>query len=257
MVAPIGNTANKSSFSPTNFSTSITAPNVINSLPAMSFVNDIGMDIPTERVPVSDSEVRGRNTVSTVNLSRESLMASSGRSTPYHDRMDTDMDCNPTIEELSPERLELSYKTEQENALQVSMAANHQETTGPLNVHNEAPPTHTPTRMMSLTSSFHTTLRPLPNQNYRVVLSTPFPFMDPSSTLLQTPGTSKLPSISWPNTFKTNKLMVVRLTTSMISTVWEMPSGTSSRQSMRLDRMHCTLTKKLTHLGQKYLQSLP
>ena len=102
------------------------------------------MDIPTERVPVSDSEVRERNPVSTVNLFRESSMASSGRSTPYHDRMDTDMDCNPTIEEPSTECLELSYETEQENALWVSMVANHQETTGPLNVHNEAPPTHTP-----------------------------------------------------------------------------------------------------------------
>jgi len=57
--------------------------------------------------------------------------------------MDTDIDCNPTIEELSPERLELSYETEQEKVLQVGMAANHQETIRPPNVHNEAPPTHT------------------------------------------------------------------------------------------------------------------
>jgi len=91
----------------------------------VSFVNDIGMDIQTEQIPVYDSEVRGRNPVSSVNLSRESLMASSGHSTPYHDRMDTDMDCNPTIEELSPEHLELSYETEQEKALWVSMAANY------------------------------------------------------------------------------------------------------------------------------------
>jgi len=68
-------------------------------------------------------------------------MASSGRSTPYYDRMDTDMDFNPTIEEPS---LELSYETEQEKALWVSMAANHQETTRPSNVHNEVPPTHAP-----------------------------------------------------------------------------------------------------------------
>ena len=144
MVAPIGNTANKSSFSPTNFSTSITAPNVKTSLPAMSFVNDIGMDILTGQIPVSDSEVRGRNPVSSVNLSRESLMASSGCLTPYHDRMDTDIDCNPTIEELSPECLELSYETEQEKALWIGMVANHQETTRPPNVYNEAPPTHAP-----------------------------------------------------------------------------------------------------------------
>ena len=114
-----------------------------------------------------------------------------------------------------------------------------------------------PTRMMSLTSNFHTTLRPLPNQNYGVVFSTPFLFMVPSSTSLQTPRISKLPSISWPNIFKTNKLMVVRVTTSTILTVWVMLSGTLSRQSMWLDGTHCTLTKKLTHLGQKYLQSSP
>jgi len=82
------------------------------------------------------------------------------------------MDCNSTIEEPSPERLELSYKTEQEKVLWVGMAANYQETTRPLNVHNEAPLTHTPTRMISSTSNFHTTFRPLPNQNYGAVLST-------------------------------------------------------------------------------------
>jgi len=171
------------------------------------------MDIPTGQIPVYDSEVRERNPVSSVNLSRESSITSSGHLTPYHDRMDTDMDCNPTINEPSPEHLELSYETEQEKALQVGMAANHQKTTRPPNIHNEAPPTHAPTRMMSLTSNFHTTLRPLPNQNYGVVLSIPFLFMVPLSTLLQTPRISKLPSISWPNTFKTNKLMAVRATT--------------------------------------------
>jgi len=231
--------------------------NVKTSLPAVSFVNDIEMDILTRQSPVSDSEVRGRNPVSSVNLSKESSMASSGHSTPYHDRMNTDMNCNPTIEESSPERLELSYETDQEKALWVGMVANHQETTRPPNIHNEAPPTHTPTRMMSLTSNSHMTLRPLPNQNYGVVLSIPFLFMVSSNTLLQTSRISKLPSISWPNTFKTNKLMVVRVMTSMISTVWKMPSETSSRQSMWLDGTHCTLTKKLTHSGQKYLQSLP
>jgi len=35
------------------------------------------------------------------------------------------MNCNPTIEESSPERLELSYETDQEKALWVGMAANH------------------------------------------------------------------------------------------------------------------------------------
>jgi len=54
------------------------------------------------------------------------------------------MDCNPTIEESSPERLELSYETDQEKALWVGMAANYQETTRPLNIHNKAPPNHAP-----------------------------------------------------------------------------------------------------------------
>ena len=170
------------------------------------------MDIPTGQIPVSDSEVRGRNPISSVNLFRESSMASSGHSTPYYDRIDTDMDYNPTIKEPSSECLELSYKTEQEKALWVGMAANHQETMRP-------PQLMPPTRMMSLTSNFHMTLRPLPNQNYGVVLSTPFLFMVLLSTSLQTPRISKLPLISWPNTFKTNKLMVVRVTTSTISMV--------------------------------------
>ena len=85
-----------------------------------------------------------------------------------------------------------------------------------------------PTRMMSLTSNFHMTLRPLLNQNYGVVLSILFLFIVPSSTSLQTPRISKLPSISWPNTFKTKKSMVVKIMTSIISMAWEMPSRTSS-----------------------------
>jgi len=85
------------------------------------------MDNSTGQVPVLDCEVRGRNPTSVANLSKESSIASSGRSTPYHDRMD--MDCNSTMGEPTPE---LSYKTEQEKALWVSMAANQQETTRPL-----------------------------------------------------------------------------------------------------------------------------
>ena len=103
---------------------------------------------------------------------------------------------------------------------------------------------------MSLTSNFHMTLKPLPNQNYRVVLSTPFLFTVPLNTSLQTPRISKLPSISWLNTFKTNKLMVVRVITSTISMVWVMLSGTSSRQSMWLDGMHCTLVRHSSHQGR-------
>jgi len=83
------------------------------------------MDKPTSQVPAFECEVRGRNPTFAVNLSRESSMASSGQSTPYHDRMDINMDCNSTMGEPTPE---LSYKTEQEKALQISMAADQQET---------------------------------------------------------------------------------------------------------------------------------
>ena len=69
-------------------------------------------------------------------------MASSGRSTPYHNRMDMDIDSNPNIKDLNTQRLELSLEIEQEKALRVGMAANHQETTRPLDINNEAPPSH-------------------------------------------------------------------------------------------------------------------
>ena len=95
------------------------------------------MDIPTGQFPNNKSKVRGRNSFSPVNLSRESSVASSGCSTPYHKRMNIDMDL--PSEELQPE---MFYKTEQEKAIWVSMAANQQETTRPTNVHNEAPPSH-------------------------------------------------------------------------------------------------------------------
>ena len=56
------------------------------------------------------------------NSSRESSLASSGRMTPYHERMD--MDVVPEIEETNIESHELSYETEQERAIRVSMVAN-------------------------------------------------------------------------------------------------------------------------------------
>ena len=103
----------------------------------MSSTNDIGMDIPTGQFPNNESKVRGRNSFSPVNLSRESLVASSGRSMLYHERINVDMDL--PSEESQPE---MSYETEQEKAIWVSMAANQQETARPMNVHNEAPPSH-------------------------------------------------------------------------------------------------------------------
>jgi len=58
--------------------------------------------------------------------------------------MNTDMDYVPTIEETNSEHLELSYETNQENAIRVGMVANQQESMRPHDVNNEAPPTHVP-----------------------------------------------------------------------------------------------------------------
>jgi len=84
-------------------------------------MNGIGMDIQAGQGPVPDLAIRGRNLSPSVNLSRESSLASLSRSTPYHDRMDTDIDF-PSSREVS--NLELSYETEQEKAQQIGMAAN-------------------------------------------------------------------------------------------------------------------------------------
>ena len=150
----------------------------------MSSVNSIGMDIQAGQGPVSDSTIRDRNPSPFSNLSRESSLASLGRATPYHDRMDTDMDFPPSKEESN---LELSYETEQEKALQAGMVANQQVTT-----------------------------RPQPNPNFGVVLSTPFPFTVPSSTLLQIPRTLKCLLTSLLSTLKTNRSMVTWSTISLI-----------------------------------------
>jgi len=62
-----------------------------------------------------------------------------GHSTPYHDRMDTNIDF-PSSRKVS--NLKLFHETEQEKAQRVGMAANQQDNMRPLHVHNEAPPTH-------------------------------------------------------------------------------------------------------------------
>ena len=79
------------------------------------------MDIQTGQIPIPYSTMRGRNPSPSTNISRESSLASSGQSTSYHDRMDIDMNFPPPREESN---LELSYKTEQEKVIQISMAAN-------------------------------------------------------------------------------------------------------------------------------------
>jgi len=138
MVVPIGNIANKSNFPQSLFNISITNINNDSTYPTMSSKTSIGIDIQAGQGPAPDSEVRGRNISPSVNLSRESSLVSSGRSTPYHDRMDTDVDFPPSREVSN---LELSYEIEQEKVQWVGMAANQQNNMRPLHVHNEATPT--------------------------------------------------------------------------------------------------------------------
>ena len=88
----------------------------------MSNKMDVGMDIQSGVSPTINSVERGRNPLPSANSSRESSLASSGCATPYHERMD--MNVVPKTEESNIESRELSYKTEQEKAIRVSMAAN-------------------------------------------------------------------------------------------------------------------------------------
>ena len=142
MVALIGEPANKLSFSSTTFSISTMASPFKTALPTMFTEKDVGMDIQMGRVPSNNSEVRGRNPSPSNNSSRDSSMVSSGRSTPYHDRMDTDMDIVPDSNESINKRPILSYEIEQEKTIRVSMVANQQAPTRLHNVNNEATPTH-------------------------------------------------------------------------------------------------------------------
>ena len=88
----------------------------------MSSGMNIGMDIQSGRVLTNNSEVWGRNPLFSANSSRDPFMVSSGCSTLYYDRMDTDPDDAPAIGENDNEHLNMSYETEQEKALRNSKA---------------------------------------------------------------------------------------------------------------------------------------
>ena len=72
---------------------------------------DLGMDIQLGVSPNINSKEQGRNPLPSAKSSRESSLAFSGCSTPYHERMDMDM--VPKIEVSNTESCELSYETEQ------------------------------------------------------------------------------------------------------------------------------------------------
>ena len=90
----------------------------------MPFEMNIGMDNQSGRVLTNNPKVQGRNPFPSTNSSRDLSMVSSGHSTPYHDRMDTDPDDAPITREISNECLELSYETEQEKALRIGKTTN-------------------------------------------------------------------------------------------------------------------------------------
>ena len=142
MVAPIGKLVNKLSFSSSSFSSSTTAFELQPTLPTMSFERNIGMDNQSGQALTNNPEIRGRNPLSSAISSRDPSMVSSGRATPYHDRMDTDPDDIPLNGDLANERLELSYETEQEKEMRIGKTTNQQDTSRPPTINNEATPSH-------------------------------------------------------------------------------------------------------------------
>ena len=94
---------------------------------------------------------------------------------------------------------------------------------------------------------------PLRILNYGVEPSTPSPYMVPSNTSLLMPKASKFHLTFWPNTSKENKSATIRSMILVILMVWEMRSGTSFLPSMHPNGMLYTLTRKLRHLGTKFL----
>ena len=100
------------------------------------------MDFQQGRVPANNSEVRGRNPLSSAISSRDPSMVSSGWATPYHDRMDIEVDDVPPSNQISNQRCELSYETEQEKALRLGKVTNLPDYTRPPTTNNEATPAH-------------------------------------------------------------------------------------------------------------------
>jgi len=191
MVAPVRDLGNKFFFSSANTHSQQAFDST---LPTVSSLNHTEMDSSTEQLPVFNFEVRGRTPTSAINLSRESLVASSGRKTPYHGRMDDNMDCDSTIGDSTPE---LSYETEQEKVLYVSKAADQQEPMRSMGGNNEAPRHIHHMRKVLLTYSFLTIHRLLLSQNYGMDYFTPYHFIVRSSISHWTQRTSRSSWISW------------------------------------------------------------
>ena len=140
MVAPIGKSANKYSF--LFFNNTTTASNFQNTLLTMPSEINIGMDLQSGQVLTNNSEVQEKNPLTSANFSRDPSMVSSGRSTPYHDRMDTDPDIETTTGENDNEHFELSYETEQDKTMRIGKTTIQQDNMRPLATNNEANPPH-------------------------------------------------------------------------------------------------------------------
>ena len=89
-------------------------------LPTVSSVNHTGMDSSIGQLSAFNFEIRKRSPTTNRNFSKDSLTMSSGWATPYHNRMDVNMDCDSMVEDYTPELL---YKTKQEKVLCVSKVA--------------------------------------------------------------------------------------------------------------------------------------
>jgi len=91
----------------------------------MSYLNNTGIDIFAGPSPNNFDEVRGRFLLTKGNISRDSSMSSTKSSIAYHKKMECNniMVVDNKIDNISST---LSYKTDQEKALQVSKAAEQQ-----------------------------------------------------------------------------------------------------------------------------------
>ena len=108
----------------------------------MSKELNIGMDFQQGHIPANNTEVRGRNPSSSNISSRELSMVSSGRSTPYHNRMDIEEDNVPPTHHNANQSPELSYEMTQEWILRLGKATNLLDNTRIPATNNEAIPAH-------------------------------------------------------------------------------------------------------------------
>ena len=111
MVVPVRDLGNKFSFTMTNTPLTLTFK-----LPTVSSASNIEMNLPSGPYPDNYDKVRGRNSFTNKNTSRDSSMSSTMSSVAYHDRMtiNNSMDIN---EVMNDNFSTLFYKDEQEKAL--------------------------------------------------------------------------------------------------------------------------------------------